>query len=443
MAAPRLKSSRRPGSSPVSAGRQARLVLPTSAQELVPVRAIGSGSSSTRCTEALGGTSVDLSEMNRVLRIGHDSVTVQPGITLAELADILDARGLELIGGFDFANRTVGGAVSASGLEALGAGDASSFAANVLQVKFVTADGRKGCVNADTQTMLRLFRLSYGLLGIAYEITLRVRPIQSFNVRSIRIDVADIENLLVQLAHTRASARLRLFPFRRAVHCELRETAAGSGTGARLAWRLKSWTANSALPAAAFALAKAMPVGRLRYGIVDSLGETTMNLSTLGPLKTGSGATEQLTRTNIFGNSPIEHTSWAFPQRGFATTAAAWFDFCRQHYERTGFRCDPPAVALPSPRDSGALLSPSFDQPIVTLTAVNNPVDGWNDFAFEFAEFATDHGGIPLFGQSLHASAANVKSAYDKRWTAFCKTRAQLDPEKRLVNSFFQAFITE
>jgi hypothetical protein len=452
MAAPRRKSISRMPSGPVPASRQARLTHPRSANDLVrilsssrnypsPVRVVGSATASTRCTEAPGGTIVDLSEMNRVLRVDRDRVTVQPGISLAELADVLDAEGLELIGGFDYANRSVGGAVSASGLESWSAGDTSSFVSNVLQIKFVTADGRKGCVNADTVTMLRLFRLSYGLLGIAYEITLRVRPIQTFNVRSIRIEVDDLTNLFSQIAQTGTSAKLKLFPFRRSVHCELRETAADSETRPGLAWRLKSWTANSALPAAALALARMVPVEKLRYEIVDSIGETTMNLGSLSPLKIGSAVTEQMTQSNILGSAPIEYTSWAFPQPSFSATAAAYFDFCRQHYDRTGFRCDPPAVAFPAPRDSSALLSPSFDQPVVTLMAMSNPLEGWNDFAFEFAEFAAARGGIPLFAQSLHATAEHVRRAYDKRWVAFCATRKQLDPEKRLMNAFFENFI--
>ena len=63
-----------------------------------PVRPIGSGSSTTRCVTASGGTQVDLSAMNRVLKIERDSVTVQPGISLPDLAEILSEEGLELGG---------------------------------------------------------------------------------------------------------------------------------------------------------------------------------------------------------------------------------------------------------------------------------------------------------------------------------------------------------
>src|SRR5688572_2703101 len=75
-----------------------------------PLRPIGSGSATTRCVTASGGTQMDLSTMNRVLKIERDTVTVQPGISLPELAEVLSEEGLELVGGFDLANRTVGGA---------------------------------------------------------------------------------------------------------------------------------------------------------------------------------------------------------------------------------------------------------------------------------------------------------------------------------------------
>ena len=82
----------------------------------------------TRCITANGGTQLDLSAMNRVLKIDRDTVTVQPGISLPDLAEVLAEEGLELVGGFDLASRTVGGAVCAAGLEASMAGDVGQFA---------------------------------------------------------------------------------------------------------------------------------------------------------------------------------------------------------------------------------------------------------------------------------------------------------------------------
>src|SRR5689334_20915173 len=161
----------------VSAPSEIHQVLMDAKRYPSPVRPTGSGSSTTRCITANGGTQLDLSGMNRVLKIDGDTVTVQPGISLPDLAEVLSDEGLELIGGFDLASRTVGGAVCAAGLEASMAGDVGQFAAHAVQLKVLSPNGKRFVVSDKTKSLLALMRLSYGLLGVIYEITLRVRPI--------------------------------------------------------------------------------------------------------------------------------------------------------------------------------------------------------------------------------------------------------------------------
>jgi FAD/FMN-containing dehydrogenase len=131
----------------VSAPSEIQHVLMDQRRYPSPVRPVGSASSMTRCITASGGTQLDLSKMNRVLKIEGDTVTVQPGIALTELADVLSDEGLELVGGFDLANRTVGGAVSAAGLEASMAGDVGQFASHVVQLKVLSPNGKKFIVS--------------------------------------------------------------------------------------------------------------------------------------------------------------------------------------------------------------------------------------------------------------------------------------------------------
>src|SRR5690606_35257285 len=145
----------------------AAVVRPTTPSEILqvlkdtkrypsPIRPVGSGSATTRCTAANGGTVLDLSEMNRALKIHDDTVTVQPGIQLPELAEVLSEQGLELIGGFDLANRSVGGAVCGAGLEASIAGDVGQFAAHAVQLKVLAPNGRKFVVSEKTKSLLGL-----------------------------------------------------------------------------------------------------------------------------------------------------------------------------------------------------------------------------------------------------------------------------------------------
>ncbi len=433
---------------------RSHLVQPASANEIVkmvtnprrypsPMRVSGSGSAATRCADAPGGTSIDLSNMSRVLRIDPTSVTVQPGIKLVELADILGTKGLELVGGFDLANRTVGGAVSAAGLEAASADAAATFLSSVQQIKFITADGRKAYVNTKNANLLRLMRMSYGLLGIAYEITLRVRPIQSFAIRTANIEFADLPVLLNQIGTSESGLKLRLFPFRNRIQCEFRDISTTGETGTYQAWRLKSWVVNSALPGAAYALAKVMPLRQLRYPLVDTLNESAGNLVGLGAFNAGSVATEQLTQTNVFNQSRIEHSTWAFSERTFADVANAYVEFCQQHYDRTGFRCDSPAVSYRIRKDSSALLAPSFAESVISLTALTNSANGWEDYGFEFAHFASRHKGIPLFSQSQHLAPDMATQGLGQRLGFFKKARYKFDPDNRFLNPFFASYMLD
>jgi FAD/FMN-containing dehydrogenase len=222
----------------------ATVVQPTSPSEIVevlldrkrfpsPVRPMGAGSSVTRCVSANSGTLLDLSQMNRVLKVTPDSVTVQPGIRLYELAEALAHEGLELVGGFEFANRTAGGAVCGAGVEASMAGDVSQFAGHATQLKVIGPLGKRFVVTDNTKSLLALMRLSYGLLGVVYEITLRVRPVQGFSVRAGKVSFKDFAKIGGRLAAANAGVKLHLLPFKDIVFFELRERAAAHAKGAR------------------------------------------------------------------------------------------------------------------------------------------------------------------------------------------------------------------
>ena len=409
-----------------------------------PVRPVGSGSSTTRCVTANGGTQLDLLTMNRVLKIERDRVTVQPGISLTELADILSDEGLELIGGFDVANRTVGGAVAAAGLEASMAGDVGQFASHVLQLKVLSPNGKKFVVSEKTKSLLALMRLSYGLLGVIYEVTLRVRPVQGFAVQTAKVSFKDFGKLGPKLLSATAGVKLYLLPFRDRIYLELRRPAADADPGRKFAWRLKDWAVYSALPEAARSIGMAIPIRQIRYPLIDSLSEVAQKLVNSALVRSGSNSVEQSGRYRMLGNkNRFTYTTWAFPAGEFANTALAYKLFCKEYYARTGFRCDMPAVGFRLNRDRSALLSPSFDTPMFTISPLSTQADGWDDFVLDFAEFAARNRGVPFFNQTRNASPETVAQRFGTRLAFFNKVRRELDPHDRLVNSFFQAYLPQ
>lgn len=405
-----------------------------------PIRPIGSGSSTTRCITANGGTQLDLSGMNRVIKIDTDTVTVQPGISLPELADVLAEEGLELIGGFDLASRTVGGAVCAAGLEASMAGDVGQFAAHVTQLKVLSPSGKKFVVNEKTKSLLALMRLSYGLLGVVYEITLRVRPIQGFSVQSAKVSFKDFAKLGARLPAASSGLKLYLLPFRDRIYFELRRPAAEGDPGKKFAWRLKDWAVYSALPEAARSLGMAVPIRQIRYPLIDSLSEVAQKLVGNALVRSGSNSVEQSGRYRLGAKARFTYTTWAFPAADFPNTVLAYKLFCKEHYARTGFRCDMPAVSFRLNRDRSALLSPSFDGSLFTISPLSTQAEGWDDFVFDFAEFAAQHRGAPFFNQTKNASAEVVNQRFGSRLTFFNKVRRELDPHDRMLNQYFGTF---
>jgi hypothetical protein len=409
-----------------------------------PVRPMGSGSSTTRCVTANGGTQLDLSAMNRVLKIDADTVTVQPGISLPDLAELLSEEGLELVGGFDLANRTVGGAVCAAGLEASMAGDVGQFASHAVQMKVLSPNGKKFVVNDKTKSLLALMRLSYGLLGVVYEVTLRVRPIQGFAVQTAKTTFRDFGKLGPKLQAASAGVKLYLLPFRDRIYIELRKPAAAADPGRKFAWRFKDWAVYSALPDAARSLAVALPIRQIRYPLIDSLSEVAQSLVNNALVRNGSNSVEQSGRFRMLGGKGrFNYTTWAFPVAEFANTALAYKLFCKEHYARTGYRCDMPTVGFRLNRDRSALLSPSFESAMFTLSALSTTAKGWDDFVLDFADFAAKHQGTPFFNQSRNASPEVVAQRFGTRLPFFDKVRRELDPGDRLVNQFFQSYLPQ
>lgn len=185
-------------------GQPAQIVAPVTTAELVSVlrsarrrgqrvKAVGSGHSFTPIA-ATDGVTIRMGRHRRVIDIDRDqaTVTVQGGIRLRSLAEVLAARGLALANLGDINVQSLAGAIS-TGTHGTGT-RVGSLATFVRSLDMVLADGSVVHASADEEPdLFAAARIGLGALGLISQVTLGCVP--AFNLRSVE-DRADLAAVL-------------------------------------------------------------------------------------------------------------------------------------------------------------------------------------------------------------------------------------------------------
>ena len=274
-----------------------RFLQPESGTPL-PIRPQGAGTAATDCNTADAGSILHMTHLDRVFLIDTErhTVTVEAGIRIEALIQTLAEDGLELIGSFELQGRTVGGAIAAPCFGPCIGNSGSYFSSHVVSMKVVTAKGKILTIDRSQTNLLAAYRMSFGLLGVIYEVTLQVRPIRTFSASHRRVSINKFAAIVDTLTTSDVGLKFYLMPYRDRVYLDLRRYDTDPRNAYAAPWRLKDWGESTVMPHVFKSLNRIVPIDSVKYRLIDSISEATQGLVNSRLVQTGSNASSQSRR---------------------------------------------------------------------------------------------------------------------------------------------------
>jgi L-gulonolactone oxidase len=416
-----------------------------------PVRVKGSHHSTTKCVVNEGGTVIDVTGMNRIVEIDRVSktITMQAGVLHIDAAKALEAEGLQFYVNVEIGNMTVGsgacgGTKDASFYSVAEGWEFGQVASYASRIKAVDATGALIEVtdagpDADGDLM-QAMRSSYGMLGVIYEVTFRVKDIAPMAVEHIRYDIDEFADRLDELIAGDRSMMLYMFPFLGRVMVEYRAEGAPPIRANAWQWRLRNFVWSKLGPAFAKIVSSYVPLRGLRAVLLNTMNRLTLLMAAKLLRGSSTSPPDQIIRYPEKGGfSAYTFSIWAFPRDEYPQTIRAYFQFCKDHYKQTGYRCDLLNVGYHIAEDRQSLFSYTRKSPALTLDPVSTGGPGWPEFLAAYNAFCSHHNGTPLFNQTPAVTPAQVRQAFGPEIDIFLELRRARDPAGRFYTPFFKS----
>jgi hypothetical protein len=413
-----------------------------------PVRAKGSYHSLTPCAST-EGTIIDMTRMKRILRIDTErmTLTAEAGLQLIDASKALRVKGMQFITNIEIGNMTLGSAACCHSKDALDGVEFGQVSSYVTEIKWVTPNGQlEKASETDNVDMLRLMRSSYGLAGVLYEVTLRIKPLEAIRFSYLPRPIDELTEQEVDHIID-SSEGLTCWTVGKKAHFQMRKRIPKVGlTGPLLAAiRRKFWNDIEARTGRFIDLH--VPTKTLKKLTLDGwFTSAKLVYSTLH--LTGGFSLHDPGKIVDYGatqaSAKYAFTFWAFPRRQWLSNLRAYLEFRDRHFKKYGFRCNMPLGSYFIRKDTSSFLSYSFDHDVFSIDPIHactNRAD-WERFLQEFNAFAYERNGIPLLNQSPFVDRLQVTAAYGTRWEEFSARIKEMDPDGRMLNPFFAALLS-
>ena len=409
-----------------------------------PVRAVGSNHSTTACGTADNGTVVDMRKMNRIIEIRPDSVTVEAGALYIDVNQELQKHNLQFHVSVEIGNLTMGSAACCETKDSSMPGEFGQVSSYASVIKMVTPAGEVLEITEDQPELLRVARSSYGLLGIVYEVTFKVKPLQALAVHHKSYSLDEFAKQLPALIAQGDSIMMYLNPFLDAITVEFRRyhEAKNPQSLTSWQWKLRNLIWGTVSPFYAYCVAKYVPIVPIRDFLFDTFNRLVFFVSVLVVRGNNtSPPAQQIRYPGVATNSKYTFSIWASPEENYIDNLRAYFKFCKDYYRSTGYRSNMISVGYRINQDNSSLFSYTSVGPAMTFDPVSTANPGWEKFLVAYNDLCSRLGGTPLFNQTYLLTPEQVDKAFGDRIATFESYRKRFDPTGRLLNDYFRKLL--
>ncbi len=415
-------------------------ILKDTAKYPSPVRAVGSNHSTAACSAADGGTMIKMRGMDRILEVTDDTVTVQAGAILIDVAEELKKRGLQFYVNTEIGNLSIGSAACAGTKDGSMPGEYGQVSSYCTRIKMVLPSGKMLEVSEESDPeLMQMLRSSYGTYGIVTEATFRIRKAQPMEVYHETFSVKDFCARLPELWARGYSMMYYMFLFDELVSVEFRKyNPRAKGKPNEHVWPLRNYLWSQAGPRTCAQAEQNLDNKFIRYSFIDAFGALwRFKLENLIRSKNTMAADQIIRYPDVSDDSRYTFSLWAFPEGEYRKILPQYTKWVKKYYKDTGYRTNMLHVGYRIAEDRQSLLSYSYDGNVMTIDPVSTANPGWKQFLTDFNEWCSDRGGVPLPNQTYGFTRAQARKALGARLDAIASKRTEFDPDSRLLNGFF------
>jgi len=408
-----------------------------------PVRAFGSHHSVSPVAAADGGTMIRMKGMNRILDITADTVTVEAGAILIDVAQELKSKGLQFYVNTEIGNLSMGSAACAGTKDGSMPGEYGQVGSYCIGMKMVLPSGKTlVATEANDPELMKVLRCSYGAFGIVTEATFRIRPIQPMEVSHETFSVKDFSAKLPELWARGYSMMYYMFLFDEHVTVEFKKyNPKAKGKPDEHVWPLRNYLWAQLGPLTCFQAERDIADKTARYKLIDGYGAMwRWNLENFIRSK-NTIATDQMIRyPDISNDSRYTFSLWAFPEETFPKILPKYTKWVKDYYKTNGYRTNMLHVGYRIAKDQQSVLSYSYNGNAMTIDPVSTANPGWTAFLDAYNTWCSENGATPLPNQTFGSTRAQAQKALGERLTTMAAKRKEFDPENRLLNDYFREF---